>query len=215
MKICIISDTHSYHRDIIMPEADMLICAGDLSFRGEMNIIEDFSNWMKGLPYKHKITIFGNHETGTEYGKKRDPALRMIRDAGIHYLENSKVVINGLKIFGSPVTPTFFNWEYNVDRGAPIAKVWANIPDDTDILITHGPPLGILDEAPRGVMGYENVGCEDLLKRVLELKQLKAHCFGHIHNGYGLKTEHGIQFVNASICTENYKPTNLPIVIDI
>jgi Icc-related predicted phosphoesterase len=215
MKICCISDTHSYHRQIKIPECDMLIHAGDITFKGELKVIEDFALWMKELPVKHKIVIHGNHEVGHERGPKREPGLKLLADAGLIYLQDSFVEIEGLKIYGSPDQPWFHNWEYNRQRGEEIAKKWAMIPVDTNILITHGPPYMIRDLAPRGLFDGENVGCVDLLNRISDLPNLKLHVFGHIHHSYGVTKIEQCSFVNASSCTESYTPSNAPIVVEI
>lgn len=214
MKICAISDTHSFHRKIEMPEADILVVTGDLTFQGELEIIEDFSKWIKELSYKHKIVIFGNHELGFHKGFKREPALEMMKDSGAHYLENSGMEIEGVKFWGSPVTPWFYDWEWNYHRGEEIAAVWKQIPLDTNILLTHGPAYGILD-----MTRYENkvnyVGCKDLLEKIWELPNLKAHCFGHVHPGYGIQEIANCLFVNGAICNSKYKPVNKPIVFEV
>lgn len=217
MKLVCISDTHTRHREINMPEGDILICSGDITFRGELDVIEDFADWLKYLPYKHKLIVFGNHEVGIEKGPKRPKAIEFIKNSGSIYLEDSGVEINGIKFWGSPITPFFCNWEWNRHRGKDINHHWKLIPDDTNVLITHGPVYGILDEAPRGVASYSHVGCEDLLNRIWELKDLKIHCCGHIHDGYSIKPKEveGIKFINASICDERYHPSNSPIVIDL
>lgn len=215
LKICCISDTHSKHRQIVLPEADVLVHAGDITWRGEMSIIEDFAAWLKEVPIKHKIVIFGNHELGFEAGPKRQPAIKALHDAGLIYLEDSEVVIDGVKFWGSPVQPWFHSWEFNRQRGQDIKKHWDMIPDDTNVLITHGPPYQILDLAPRGVFGAEAVGCKDLFDKLGSLEKLKVHVFGHIHHGYGQVQVGPCTFVNASICTESYNPTNKPIVVEI
>jgi hypothetical protein len=138
-------------------------------------------------------------------------------DPKIIYLQDSSAVIDGLKIYGSPWQPRFFDWAFNLDRGAEMAEKWRMIPTDIDILITHGPPNGILDAVPR-VWGTEFTGCEELRKRVATIAsigQLKLHVFGHIHCGYGNVEKFGVQFVNASTCDEDYDPTQPPIVIEI
>jgi Icc-related predicted phosphoesterase len=98
-----------------------------------------------------------------------------------------------------------------------MAEKWKLIPDDIDILITHGPPYEILDLVPR--QGWdENSGCEELRKKVEEIAakgRLKLHVFGHIHCGYGTHVQFGVKFVNASNCDEAYFATQSPIVVDI
>jgi Icc-related predicted phosphoesterase len=215
MKIIAISDTHSYHNKLVIPEGDVLIHAGDISWRGELPIIASFADWLKELPIKHKIVICGNHELGIQSGYKREQAIKLIKDSGAHYLEDNGVEIDGIHFWGSPATPWFHDWEWNYERGEVIAAVWKKIPENTNVLITHGPPYMILDEAPRGIMDVEHVGCEELTKRIESLPNLKAHIFGHIHHSYGTKQVGPCLFVNASSCTEAYKPINPPLVIEV
>lgn len=216
MKICCISDTHEKQNQVIVPDADMLIHAGDLTTKGSMSKLEEIAAWFKQLPHKHKICIAGNHDFCFENNNHK-AAVKMFENAGVIYLQNSNVVIDGLNIFGSPATPWFHSWAFNYQRGKDIAKVWSKIPDNCDILITHGPPSTIMDQAPRGFGSYENVGCEDLLSRIAELKNLKLHVFGHIHNSYSPTPQliNGVQFVNASSCNENYQPVNSPVIVEI
>src|SRR5690606_11518487 len=137
------------------------------------------------LPHKRKIFVAGNHDWLFE---KDDDRARGLLDPGISYLQDSSTEIDGLKIYGSPWQPRFFDWAFNLNRGREMAEKWAMIPDEIDILITHGRPHGILDLVPR--QGWnENTGCEELRKRVEQLShlgRLKLHVFGHIHCGYGV-----------------------------
>lgn len=214
MRLCLISDIHSFHRKLVIPECDVLLVAGDLTFRGELSVIEDFADWTKELPAKHKVVIHGNHEVGHEHGHKRPIGLKMFADAGIIYLQDSNVVIDGIKIHGSPYTPRFYDWEYNVDRDK-ISKHWDLIPDDTNVLMCHGMPMGILDEVPRGIGQTEHVGDQALLDRIDQLKELKLFVGGHLHPGYGMIERNGVKFVNASSCNNQYKPVNPPIIVDL
>lgn len=136
-------------------------------------------------------------------------------DKRIHYLENSGISIDGLNFWGSPITPNFYEqyWAFNRSRGEKISKYWDMIPKDTNVLITHGPAMGIGDYI---IDQRLNVGCEELeIKVRYELPKLKLHVFGHIHDGYSKKTEGDTTFVNASTCTEQYVPKNSPIVVEI
>jgi Icc-related predicted phosphoesterase len=216
-RLVIISDTHTQHRKVEVPEGDVLIHCGDISFTGELPVIEDFAKWMKELPHPNKITIFGNHEVGMEHGYKRASAIDMIKDAGIHYLEDSGIEIGGIKFWGSPIQPWFHSWEFNRQRGKDIKHHWDMVDPLTQCLISHGPPYGILDEVPRGIHGSDRVGCEDLLRRIDELKQLKVHCFGHIHREHNEAPveRNGVMFCNASVLNNAYKLVNDPIVIDL
>ncbi|MCY7348663.1 MAG: hypothetical protein LH614_20935, partial [Pyrinomonadaceae bacterium] len=134
-------------------------------------------------------------------------------DSSIHYLQDSFVEIENLKIYGSPWQPRFFDWAFNLMRGAELARKWKLIPDKVDILITHGPPFGILDEVPRQYF-IENTGCEELRKRVEEVRP-KLHIFGHIHCGYGETEKFGVKFINAANCDESYAPVNAPITFEM
>lgn len=127
-----------------------------------------------------------------------------------YYLCDTGVTISGINFWGSPITPTFFNWAFNRDRGKEMSKHWSRIPKNTDILITHGPPFGILDLSRYGL----NVSCEDLLKKVKSIKP-KCHLFGHIHEAYGLCKVSKSTFVNGSILDENYTIVNQPKVIEV
>lgn len=213
-RIVCISDTHNCNEQIEVPDGDLLIHAGDATTVGTREQIEKFNDWFVSLPHRKKIFVAGNHDWLFETNNIEARAL-LYRE--IIYLEDSAVEIDGLKIYGSPWQPRFFDWAFNLNRGPEMAKKWAMIPDDIDILITHGPPNGILDAVPRR-WGIDHAGCEELHKRVEEIAgsgRLKLHAFGHIHCGYGTHDEYGIKFVNASTCDEQYLPTQAPIVFDL
>lgn len=209
MKIVGVSDLHN-HR-VELPEGDLLLIAGDLTATGSRQELVDFNEYLeKQSPkFKHKpVVIAGNHDFYLQRGKE-DPA--GILDAAT-YLQDELLEIDGLKIYGSPWTLTFMNMAFMKDRGEEISDTWKKIPEGIDVLLTHGPPGGILDQCPAG-----SVGCFDLL-RVLT-KELKAppkvHIFGHIHEGYGRQKEENTEFFNVSVCTVRYKPNNAPTVIEL
>lgn len=212
-KITIISDTHGKHWQLDLPGGDILIHCGDF-MNGGRDVIEatSFLQWFDSISnYKHKVFISGNHDRLFEY----DPILA--RDIfeqyhpGIIYLQDSDVTIEGLKIYGTPWQPEFYDWAFNLPRGEKLKAVWDLIPDDTDILVTHGPPHMFLDT----VIGqYEHLGCKDLNNRVLQVRP-KVHCFGHIHSGAGETEFHDIKFINASVLDESYQYVNKPINIEL
>jgi Icc-related predicted phosphoesterase len=214
-KIVCLSDTHNCNEEIAVPDGDILIHAGDATVRGTAPEIEAFLAWFSRLPHKHKVFVAGNHDWLYEIDNRR--ARLLTANFNIRYLQDSSTEIEGLKIYGSPFQPRYFDWAFNLKRGAELAEKWKSIPDETDVLITHGPPNGILDEVPR-IFWTENAGCEELRKRVEEISKfgkLKLHVFGHIHCGYGQREEFGVKFVNASVCDESYEPTQPPIVVEI
>jgi len=209
MKIVCISDTHGKHEKIKdIPSGDVLVHAGDITPFGQIEIVGGFNEWLGRLPHKHKIVIAGNHDRSFE-NYNRFISKEMITNAT--YLEDSEVIIEGIKFYGSPWQPEFCNWAFNLPRGKLLAEKWSMIPDDVNVLITHSPPSGILDLTEDGV----SCGCEDLLNRIKELTKLKCHIFGHIHEDHGTKEEFGIKFINASSCDFYYQPINKPIVFNI
>jgi Icc-related predicted phosphoesterase len=212
MKICAISDTHSYHRRVEIPETDVLIHAGDITWRGELEIFADFANWLKDLPHAHKIVIFGNHELSNQGTKQIQ--VNLIREAGAIYLEDNGCEIDGLLFHGAPHTPEFNNWSYNLPRdGEELKRKWDMISDAIHVVISHGPPYGILD----GVSGVrEPQGCKLLKNRLMQLPNLKAHIFGHLHMSGGQSIKLGeVIFANAAICDDSYNPCRQPIIIEI
>lgn len=216
MKICIISDTHGQHRQLKnMPAADILIHAGDICNFGSEKEVLDFNIWLGDLGYKKKIVIAGNHDKCLAQISTNEIRRKLLTNA--IYLENSGIKIGGRLFWGSPITPKFEDWYFMEDRGEKIKKYWDQIPDNTEVLIIHGPAYGILDGVLRanGDIG-DSVGCFDLLQRIRQLKKLKLHCFGHIHNQYGIhRSDDGIVFVNASSVNEEYELVNHPIVVEI
>jgi Icc-related predicted phosphoesterase len=169
-------------------DVDMVIFGGDASNPKEpvlnANEVLDFLEWFNSLTHiKYKIMIAGNHDTSIENGM----VSRGDIPESIIYLEHESVIIEGIKIFGSPYTPKFgTNWAYNVPRGNPIKAYWDDIPEDTQILVTHGPPKGVLDltqydtRLGNNGLSYFQCGCKDLLERVQSV-QPAYHLFGHIH----------------------------------
>jgi len=211
MKITFISDTHGRHYKMtqdLMSGGDMIIHAGDVSNRGLKSEIEDFLFWFGNLPYKHKVFIAGNHDFGFE-DIRHSYEEGIIIPEGVTYLQDDSVTIDGIKIYGSPWQPWFHDWAFNLYRGDALAEKWNQIPDDVDILVTHGPPHGILDRTERGMI----VGCEDLYKRVFEVKP-KIHLFGHIHEGYGMREIDDVIFINASALDAHYLYSNKPIDLE-
>ena len=210
MKIWHISDTHTYHDLLKVPKnIDMIIHSGDCSnprdpYTNEPEVRE-FIDWYKELSPKYKIYVAGNHDSSIE---KKLVTKKDFEDNGIIYLENDYVAIEGIKIFGSPYTPNFGNWSFMRDRNK-LDRFWCNaIHDDTDIVITHGPPKGILDKSENRDGLMECCGDKSLLNKLLQV-QPAYHLFGHIHNG-GSIVNAGLQklsiydtfFSNGSVVTD-------------
>ena len=213
MKIVVLSDTHTLHRQIKdLPDADLLIHAGDIMSSGfEMREVEDFADWYGKLKHSHKILVAGNHDRVFE-NKHRLEAEKILENHQIIYLNDSGLTIDGIRIWGSPIQPWFCDWAFNRNRGREIKKHWDLIPDNTDILITHGPAYGYGDKLNSHPM--EQVGCQDLLEAIQRIKP-RYHIYGHIHEGYGIKTNGSTTFINCSILNEHYRLQNQPILIEL
>jgi Icc-related predicted phosphoesterase len=234
MRVICISDSHGLHdimrwkvkRFVDPNQVNILLHAGDCTNVGKEHEIIEFVEWFKSInDFDNKIFIAGNHDFGFEhYGKTNEaPWLQNLLDKesllkdNVTYLHDSEIVLNlsefskPIKIYGSPWQPWFYDWAFNLPRnGEGLELVWNKIPDDTDILITHGPVFGHLDYTPQNM----NVGCEILRFRVEQIKPL-IHVCGHIHHSHGAKVTSDTVFVNASTCDERYRPINKPIVIDV
>ena len=224
MIITFISDTHTKHCncELDLPGGDLLIHAGDFMNSG-YNPIEaiEFFKWFDKINnYDHKIFIAGNHDRWMENAPDEAKGI-LTGYKTIDYLEDDWLIVGDddphsanvktAKIYGSPWQPAFYNWAFNLPRnGVELQENWSNIPNDTEVLITHGPPWGHCDITPYGNL---NVGCELLRVRVDELKP-KIHVFGHVHSGYGYYYNGHTHFINASILNERYNYENKPLTVE-
>lgn len=188
MRIVLVSDTHGYHSLTTVPDGDVLVHAGDVCRHGGLEDVDDFNRWLGTLPHPHKVVICGNHDWCFE--EKPDEARRRLTNA--IYLQDSGCEIGGLTFYGSPWTPVFFDWSFMLPE-TELATKWAAIPDRVDVLITHGPPHGVLDFTNR----EEHAGSAALFDRVLRVRP-RLHVFGHIHEAAGRFEHNGTTFVNAS-----------------
>lgn len=205
-RLVVISDTHGLHEGFTLPYGDILIHAGDMTEHGSLRGVRAFDQWLGRLPHPKKIVIAGNHDFCFE---DESAEARSSLTNGI-YLEDEAVMVDGLKFWGSPWTPKFFDWAFMRQPGEEMRNVWAQIPADTDILITHGPPKGRLDLTEEG----ERAGCVDLLEAVRRTKP-KVHIFGHIHEGRGIEKQEGVTFINASSVSTNYRRLYPPFVLEV
>lgn len=204
MTIVAMSDTHDYEvRNV--PEGDVLIHAGDSCLIGSARELHRFIAWFSKLPHKHKVCVAGNHDRIFQL----EPALsRVMLGEGITYLEDSMVTIGAFTIYGTPWTPAFNNWAFNLVEDELRLK-YARIPQEVPflILVSHGPPLGVGD-------GPDGLGSPALAQAV-ERTQPLLHVFGHIHEGYGVYPGGRTLAVNAALCDANYRLRNAPVVIHL
>lgn len=190
----------------MVPEGDLLVHAGDFTMAGTLHEVRSFDRWLRELPHPCKAVIAGNHEIAFE----DTPALAREALLSATYIQDEIVELEGLRIWGSPWTPKWGEWAFSLERGSAIRAKWDSIPEQLDILITHGPPAFICDRTTDGL----NVGCEDL-REVIRARRPRLHVFGHIHDGYGVVEKPETIHVNASVCNADYLPRNRPIVIDL
>ena len=207
MRFVAISDTHGKHQ-FELPAGDVILHAGDVSSRGHKAEVQRFLDWFAGLDYRYKIFIAGNHDFFFETATQTE--IEAMIPEGLIYLNDSGVEIEGIKIWGSPIQPWFYDWAFNRRRGPDIQKHWDLIPEDSDIVITHGPVFGILDRTASGQV----VGCEDLLP-VIQRIAPKVHLCGHIHEAYGTRQVGDTLFINASILDLRYTIAHDPVVFDV
>jgi Icc-related predicted phosphoesterase len=201
MRILHISDTHNLHQQLTdLPVADITIHSGDISYAGTGKEVMDFIEWFGALECEYKIFIAGNHDYCLD-GKRQD-VIQSFLPENCFYLCNTGVEIEGVKFWG---VPFFFSDDVS---GRYLDKI-AQIPADTDVLISHGPPFGILDKA-----GEITYGCRDLLRRVLAIRP-RYHLFGHIHNAYGIEESGYTTFANAALVDKDYRLLNKPFIFDI
>jgi Icc-related predicted phosphoesterase len=208
LRILAISDTHELHRDLDrLPESDLLIHGGDWTFFSKRaSAIEDFDEWLAEQPVRcRSVLVPGNHE----FYREADRSRRMLTSSAIVLIEEA-VTVNGLKIWGSPITP-LYGGAFGISDPEKRAAHYATIPSDTHILVTHGPPYGILDGKPGTT---EHFGCPELLKAVKRVKPL-LHIFGHVHSGYGILQTPDTTFINASLLGPDGYILNKPVLIDL
>lgn len=219
MKIACTSDTHMNGMPLRdYPEADVLVHAGDATFRGTIQEVKYFAKTIAKhyedsrhhTGYQQIIYVPGNHDWLFQHNERL--AREIMAEYNIIVLINERHVYQGVTFWGSPVCPPFHDWAF-YRNGIERFELWETIPNDTDVLITHGPPRYMRDQV-REYMKVKYCGCEMLENRVKQLAP-KAHIFGHIHEGYGVTKGENTLFVNPSIMDGRYRPDNKPILIEV
>ncbi len=212
MRLVCISDTHGDHAGVTVPQGDVLVHAGDLTAHGTLDGYDAFLAWFGSQPHRHKLFVAGNHDTCLEHAPEE--ARQRAEAAGVVWLNDSGITIEGVGLWGSPITPRFHDWSFMRDPGEDIERHWRKIPSDTDVLVTHGPPFGVMDEVERANGTTENTGCPSLLRFVDQIRP-QVHLFGHIHEGRGEVIRDGIRFLNVSTMNEHYRIQHQPVIVDI
>ncbi|MEM6784620.1 MAG: metallophosphoesterase [Bacteroidota bacterium] len=218
MRFVCFSDTHGRHERIAVPEGDVLVFAGDACEVGTLDELVRFLDWFRSRPHPHKVFVAGNHDWPLDpSGSDVHEARALVESTGAVYLQDEALVLGDVKVYGSPWQPAFHDWAFNLPRGGPdLQHAWARIPDDADLLVTHGPPHGILDRN----FARLSCGCRLLTARVAEV-QPRVHVFGHIHEAAGVLVaegqSEGVQttFANVSAVNLFYRPVHAPRVFDL
>ena len=217
MRITFISDTHTKHGQLQLPGGDLLIHAGDSMNSGHyVEELKPFLSWFENQNYDECVFIAGNHDRIFE--THPESTVELVNEYDVEYLEDRETTYTNfidreVKIYGSPWQPEFYNWAFNLPRsGKELERVWSDIPDDVDILVTHGPPQDHLDVSGPP-WNTPHLGCELLRVRVDKIKP-KIHVFGHIHGSAGYKFHDGTHFINASVLNESYAAVNEPITVE-
>lgn len=209
-RFVLLSDTHGSHEDVVVPDGDILIHAGDfMGAPSHWPTLKGFAKWLGSLPHRRKIVIPGNHD-GLLQMQPSVSKQQLLMYEGVDVLIHESLEVDGWRIFGSPWTPQFYNWFFMTETHADRQRLWSQIPDDTQILVTHGPPKDILDPDRFG----RSVGDLALRDRVDQLRP-RLHVFGHLHSGAGRLEGSSTTFVNASVMNDNYDVVHPPTVIDL
>lgn len=201
MKFLHISDTHTMHHELELPDADCLIVSGDFLSYGDSRELIKFNKWLGEIAtkFKYRVIVAGNHDRIFE--RDLNYAKSLLTNA-THYLQDEEATIEGIRIYGSPWQPAFCNWAFNLYTPTALKAKWDLIPSGIDILVTHCPPYGMLDFVPR----TGNLGCLELREAVMRINP-RFHLFGHIHYSNGTKDYMGTTFINSAICDELYNPS--------
>lgn len=211
-KLVCISDTHQYHSAVNLPDGDILIHAGDFCGRGTATEVGNFLHWFEEQTHETKIVVPGNHDVILE----KDESIRKeFEKAGIHLLIDEEYVnkASGLKFYGVPWTPDFYPdiWGFQASKGP--ADMWERIPEDTDVLLSHGPPFGVADQIVLG--GSPHLGSKPFTDALYDFGSPLTIICGHIHGGYGKHLLDPHTIYNVAVCTELYIPSNTPTVLEL
>ncbi|MCC7537116.1 MAG: metallophosphatase domain-containing protein [Deltaproteobacteria bacterium] len=204
MRIVAMADTHMFHEELVVPDGDVLVHAGDLCRGGTLEELREVADWIRRLPHATKVVVAGNHDWAFVHLPED---ARALLGPDVVYLEDSGAEIGGVSFWGSPWQPEFYGWAFNLPRGPLLAERWARIPESTNVVITHGPVEGLGDGSS---VGHVRAGCADLRARLRVLRPW-LHLCGHIHEDGGAWSEDGTTYVN---CT-TWECERAPTVIDV
>jgi hypothetical protein len=215
VRVACLSDLHGFLPDV--PACDVLLIGGDLcpTANHDVDVQADwldgpFRAWLERLPAEEIVGIAGNHDFVFE----RAPGLLPADLPWVYLQDHAETLGCGLKVWGSPWTPWFFDWAFNAPRSDSetfLEELYAKVPADVDVLLLHGPPRGYGDRVVSG----DAVGSTAELA-LIERVQPRLAVFGHIHEGRGawrLSPTHPTELLNVSAVDERYEPRDAPVVL--
>ena len=206
IKICAIADTHRQHWNIKVPKCDLFIFAGDAEINGLLPL-HDFNDWLLTIQAKNKVVIFGNHDRYAEFIGKDECKKQL---SNCIYLENEFIEVDGFKIFGSPYSVEFNRWSF-MRYDNDLKEIWDTIPLETEIVLTHSMPYGILDGVLPRMQSVGSLTLRDAIKRVRPYIQIG----GHLHESYGQYTDGKTDYYNVAVMDEQYKVVNPCTIIEV
>ena len=207
MRLVVVSDTHGRHEELGILEGDVLIHCGDAcnGFQRDPEDVDRLDSWFGRQQFDVILCTGGNHDFAFE--KRRSVGREVLQNA--IFLEDSRFEMGGVNFYGSPWTPELEGWAFYLKPELAETR-WSQIPADTDVLITHTPPAGVLDSNSSG----KQCGCPHLRDRITEVRP-SIHCFGHVHASAGTHSADGIQYMNASMVSSRYRIVHTPLIYQL
>ena len=218
-----LADTHGSF-NLIKPEwifpSDFLLIAGDITNYGQQSQVEACVNWALDFPTQHRIIIAGNHDLSLDKERYEsftrkpentdiDETRKLLDTSGITYLNHQAITIDGIHFFGSPYSMEFGQWAFPI-LSDQCDHFWDDVPLNTDVFLTHGPPYGILDLSQ---YSQQKTGCPSLLNKINQIKP-KLSVFGHLHEAYGYFKTKDTLFINCSLMNMKYQMVNPIVYVD-
>eukprot|EP00668_Euglena_longa_P015586 GGOE01019688.1.p1 GENE.GGOE01019688.1~~GGOE01019688.1.p1 ORF type:complete len:313 (+),score=44.04 GGOE01019688.1:43-939(+) len=226
----LLSDTHNRHRELWVPQGDVLVHCGDFTNSGTHSELSDFAEWLGCLPHRHKVVCGGNHDLSLDppwyashwqdwHREFQDPTVSLaILQQVCSFVEGRAIEVGTVRMFVSAQQPRQPKarppMAFGRPRGQPLKEAWRPMPRPLHVLVTHTPPHGVLDTADYGTGTDQPLGDEELMKAVRTNRPL-VHVFGHIHRGRGVECKGHTLFINVACSPRGDGPLRGPIVLDL
>jgi predicted thioesterase len=229
MRIVALSDQHGFLPEI--PPCDLVIVAGDVCpdrFGPFMAVHAPEEQrawfncharpWLADSPATHKVLTWGNHDW---CGQKCDfsadsPAHARTTDMQVLVDEGTTVPTESgadVRVWATPWSNPIMRWAF-MRKPRELEQVYAAIPENIDVLVSHQPPYGCGDRVFDLAGRVEHVGSHELLAAIERVRPKVVVC-GHVHGGFGQYEHDGVPIYNVSVVDERYRLVNRPTVIDV